>query len=98
MSYPMQTHTRANSAGFFQHILSLFDNDDIVNILTALEEEGIKNLMDFIGTPTEDLAALEWIDHEGAHYLSRSETRLLKSIQSWIHWEIINCPKIHFLH
>ena len=35
-------------------------------------------------TLIEDLAALEWIDGEGVHYLSRGDTRLLKSIHSWI--------------
>ena len=96
MSYPTKLHTRANSAGFYHHILSLFDDEPIINILTALEYEGIKNLMDFIGTPPEDLVNLEYIDSEGVHYLTRAETRLLKSIHSWISWESISKPMIDF--
>ena len=82
MSYSLKAHTRANSAKYFEHIFNLFDSDDVKNILQALKEEGIKNLMDLVGTLNEDLLALEWFDNEGAHYLSRAETRLLKSIRS----------------
>ena len=64
---------------FFDHIFSLLDSDDVRNMLIGLTEEGIENLMDFIGTPTEDLTTLEWIDIEDVQYLSRAETRLLKS-------------------
>ena len=72
---------------FFDHIFSLFDLDDVKNILTGLTVKGIKNIMNLIGTPTEDLTTLEWIDIEGVHYLTRAKTKLLKSIQSWICWE-----------
>ena len=47
---------------FFDHIFSLFDTDDVKNILIYLTVKGIRNLMDFIGTPTEDSTAIEWID------------------------------------
>ena len=76
MNYPIKAHTRASSALLFNHIFSLLHPDDVKDILIGLTKKGIKNLMDFIGTPTIDLTTLEWINIEGAYYLTRDETRL----------------------
>ena len=72
-TYPTKTHTQANSIFFYQHIISVFDPTEIKNIFVASKEEGIKSLMDFIGTPAEDFASLEYFDEEGVPYLMRTE-------------------------
>ena len=73
-TYPTKMHTWANSAFFFQHIISLFDPTEVENIFIALKEEGIKNLINFIDTPADDFTSLEYFDEEGVHYLLRTES------------------------
>ena len=44
--------------------------------------------------PSEDFAKMEWTDLDGAHFMSRKDTRLMKNIHSWIRYEFHHRPDI----
>ena len=86
MNYPTIPHTRAVSYSFLDHVLGLFE-DQTKNIKAALEEEVLVTLIDFMGTPIEDLITMEWTDEEfKIHFLTKPSIRLLKNIHAWVLW------------
>lgn len=96
MSYPCKPLTRANSNAAFNHILSLFDPALITPIMLSLANEGIISLLDLIAADAEDMLNLEYNTTTEVIPLSRSETRLVKMIHSWVIWENITHPGIDF--
>ena len=97
MAYSLKAHTRATSHDFLDHILSLFGTQ-AVEIKLALEQEVLLTLMDFIGTPIDDLVTMEWNDEEDkTHKLNRPTIRLLKNIHAWILWEEKNRSGIDYM-
>ena len=55
MAYTTATHTRAISHDWLLHILGLFGTDT-----TSMIEEKTKTLVDFIGTPIDELVDMAW--------------------------------------
>ena len=97
-TYPTKPHTRATSSDFLNHIIDIFENYSTSsdNIWTGLQSEDITTLLEFIGSPTEDLCNLEY-DHDGVNKtLTKPEKRLVKNIHAWILWENKNRPNIDF--
>ena len=96
MSYPELPHTRAVSYEFLDHILEIFGTQ-IKNIKLGLEEEVLNTLLDFIGTPVDELATMEWIDDENnRHSLTKANIRLLRNMHAWILWEEKNRPGLDY--
>ena len=95
-SYPTKPHTRANTQEFYVYLLSLFDDDEIFSARKGLQTEFGENpsLSQFIGMPPEDFSRMEYTGTDGLIYMSKRDTRLIKSIHSWIRYEFHNRPKI----
>ena len=91
------THTWAVSYAFLDHILGLFE-DKTKNIRLGFDEEVLDTLLDFIGTPVEELVTMEWTDDEDVvHKLTKPNIRLLQNIHAWILWEERNCPGLDYM-
>ena len=88
MAYTTATHTRAISHDWLLHILQLFGTD-ATNIKLGLQEEGIKTLLDFVGTPAHELVDMEWphdTDDTKVNTLTRADKRVLKNMHAWMIW------------
>ena len=63
MTYATMTHSQAVSYTFLDHILGIF-KDQVTNIKLGLEYKAILTLIDFMGTPVNELANIEWQDDD----------------------------------
>ena len=98
MAYPTATHTWAISHSWLIHILGLF-GIEATNIQLGLKEDGIKTLLDFIGTPAEELVDMEWpheLEDTRVMTLTRADKRLLKNMHTWMIWVESTFPSIDF--
>ena len=90
-------YTMVVSFSFLDHILGLFE-DKAKNIRLGLEEEVLNTLLDFIGTPVEELETIAWTDDENkTHTLTKPNIRLLRNIHAWMIWEEKNRPGINYM-
>ena len=98
MAYTTATHTRAISHDWLLHILGLFGTDTS-NILLGLIHEKTKTLVDFIGTPIDELVDMEWPHQDDATRimtLTRAEKRLLRNVHAWMIWVHTTFPRIDY--
>ena len=98
MAYTTATHTRAISHDWLIHILGPFGTE-ATNIQLGLKEDGIKTLLDFIGTPAEELVDMEWphdLDDTKVMTLTRADKRLLKNMHAWMIWVESTFPGMDF--
>ena len=73
--------TRLQSFSNFQHIFgAIFPESKIKNILFALDNEGVEDIIDFVNIPHQELADLEYISGGVDMKLPRKDVRLLKNI------------------
>jgi len=76
--------TRLQSFSNFQHIFgAIFPESKIKNILFALDNEGVEDIIDFINIPHQELADLEYISGGVDNKLPRKDVHLLKNIHDW---------------
>ena len=89
MTYAIKTHTRGNSFEFLDHILNIFETES-TNIRKAFQapDNDILTLVDFVGTPVEELITITWEDEDkNTKNFTKKELRLLKNMHAWILWE-----------
>ena len=79
--------TREQSSVNFTHLFTqVFPLADIANITSALDNDGIDNLVEFINCSPDDFPSMEYpttVEASTFTKLSRKELRLLKNIHAW---------------